>query len=57
MLDPNKLLETNDAHTWAREFCRINGKDLRPGIDWEGVMIGWFANAFAAQEMKDRRNA
>jgi len=51
------LHNTTNAQTWAEEWCkvarrlRLEGKEI---ID-EGWMIGWFANAFMAQEMEDRR--
>jgi len=51
----NELLGTNDAMIWATEFCNTKKK-----IGWtledidEGLMVGWFANAMFAQEMKDR---
>lgn len=35
------LMQTTDAHIWAKEFVRINGGD-------EGAMIGWFAAMWAA---------
>jgi hypothetical protein len=47
------LLGTNDAWTWATEFCRIfNGYEIRtvPDADNQigpGVLLGWFANAMA----------
>ena len=50
------LLQTNDALVWAQEFIdtmRRQNWDLND-ID-EGLMIGWFANAMAAQEMEDAR--
>ena len=48
------LLQTNDAYVWAQEFIRRK-KDNDWSLDDidEGLMIGWFANAMAAQEMKD----
>jgi hypothetical protein len=49
------LLETNDAHIWAQEFVLYNRDYLQPDIDWEGLMIGWFANAMAAQEYVDKK--
>jgi len=50
------LLATNDAMVWAVEFCKTKKK-----INWsledidEGLMVGWFANAMAAQEFADKR--
>ena len=52
-LTASQLLATTDAAVWAEQFCLI-AKDLGlEGID-EGWMIGWFANAMAAQEMAMR---
>lgn len=45
-----KLLETTDAMVWAEEFMRNFGDKLDQ-ID-RGLMVGWFANAMAAQERK-----
>lgn len=45
------LLNTTDAMVWAEEFMKNFGNRLNE-ID-TGLMIGWFANAFAAQESKD----
>lgn len=42
------LLETTDALVWAEEFMKNFGDRLNE-ID-TGLMIGWFANAFAAKE-------
>ncbi len=53
------LLQTNDAAVWAAEFERCKRKNgwTIDDID-EGLMIGWFANAMAAQEFSERtRNA
>jgi hypothetical protein len=49
-LSAGMLLSTTDASVWAREFCAIAGTLGHPNID-EGWMIGWFANAMAAQKM------
>jgi hypothetical protein len=50
------LLETTDAMVWAEEFVRIK---IKQGWTWtdidEGLMVGWFANAMAAQEMACRK--
>ena len=49
-----ELLETNDAMVWAKEFVATKNK-----MGWslndidEGLMVGWFANAMAAQEFQD----
>lgn len=57
MTDEVKLHDTTDASVWAREFCKrwpsalcqIEGKEgVSDGDDWEGTMIGWFANAIMA---------
>jgi len=50
------LLETTDAMVWAKEFVRTKNrmKWTLDDID-EGLMVGWFANAMAAQEFKDTR--
>jgi hypothetical protein len=37
-----KLLNTMDAQVWAKEFCRITGKEHPADID---TMRAWFANA------------
>lgn len=49
-LQAAKLLETTDATVWAEEFMKNFGDKLDQ-IDF-GLMVGWFANAFAAQERK-----
>lgn len=49
-LQAAKLLETTDAMVWAEEFMKNFGDKLDQ-ID-EGLMVGWFANAMAAQERK-----
>lgn len=43
-----------DARLWAQEWLRIYHTIDRRDVD-EGWMIGWFANAFAAQEARDMR--
>jgi hypothetical protein len=50
------LLGTTDAMVWAQEFVRILKKQewSLEDID-EGLMVGWFANAMAAQEFRDRK--
>jgi hypothetical protein len=40
-----KLLNTMDAAVWAKEFCRITGKEHPADID---TMRAWFANAIMA---------
>lgn len=54
--EPN-LHDTTDASVWAAEFCKrwpsalcqIPGKEgVSDGDDFEGTMIGWFANAIMA---------
>ena len=56
MNEPN-LHDTTDARVWAAEFCKmypsalcqIEGKEgVTDGDDFEGIMIGWFANAIMA---------
>lgn len=56
MKEPN-LHDTTDARIWAGEFCkmypyafcRIKGKEgFTTSDDFEGIMIGWFANAIMA---------
>jgi hypothetical protein len=50
--------ETTDAMRWADEFVsRFKGHTVAAGDIDEGLMVGWFANAFAAQESADRRDA
>lgn len=54
------LLGTADAMIWAEEFvktCRKYEIDPVNGDDPEGFMVGWFANAMAAQENFDRRKS
>ena len=59
-MNTNDLLQTNDAMVWAEEFCRIfAGKrvateDSGGAVD-PGLMVAWFANAMAAEEMAARR--
>ena len=50
----SKLLETNDAMVCAKEFveCKKKNKWTLDDID-EALMVGWFANAMAAQEFAD----
>ena len=47
------LLQTNDAMVWAVEFVRTSKENnwTIEDID-EGLMVGWFANAMVAQEIK-----
>jgi len=47
------LLKTNDAKVWAERFVQIK-KEKKWTIDDidESLMLGWFANAMAAQEFK-----
>lgn len=58
MGDPARgLMATRDAMVWAEEFCRIfKGKVVggEDGVVDEGLMVGWFANAFAVQEAFDK---
>lgn len=58
-MEATELLQTTDAEVWADEFMRLFGD--RPEVIDKGLMIGWFANAMAAQEMagtkKERRLA
>lgn len=49
-LQTAKLLDTNDAMVWAEEFMKSFGDKLDQ-ID-QDLMVGWFANAMAAQERK-----
>jgi hypothetical protein len=48
------LLETTDPVVWAKEFIRYKKKNKwkLEDID-EALMVGWFANAMAAQEFED----
>ena len=50
------LLSTNDAMVWAEEFVRIKEKNgwTLEDID-EGLMVAWFANAMAAQELAEAK--
>ena len=52
----SKLLEINDAQIWAIEFIKCKEKNnwALEDIDVD-LMIGWFANAMAAQEFKDNK--
>ena len=45
------LLETNDAAVWAKVFVEYKKENnwTLEDID-EGLMVGWFASAMAAQE-------
>jgi hypothetical protein len=45
-------VDTTDAMAWAKAFCAR----VRTGLDAtdEGWLVGWFANAMAAQERADR---
>jgi hypothetical protein len=57
------LMGTDDAMTWAQEFCRIfNGKvivaeDVNEGPVTPGTMVGWFANAMAVGESMFRQRS
>ncbi|MEO0975982.1 MAG: hypothetical protein AAFY24_01935 [Pseudomonadota bacterium] len=53
-LSASMLLSTTDAAVWAREFCATAESLGHKDID-ESWMIGWFANAMAAQEMAMQR--
>lgn len=53
-MDETELLQTKDAYTWAKEFCKrypaalcqIEGQEgAVQGVDFQGIMLGWFANA------------
>lgn len=49
-----KLHDTTDAQVWAQEFCKlfsIYGEHGEVIDDPEGLMIGWFANAFGTADM------
>lgn len=49
----HKLLQTNNAMTWAEEFVRIKKEKGWTLEDIEeGLMVAWFANAMAAQEIR-----
>ena len=45
-----ELLNTTDAQVWARKFMELFC-DRREDID-EDLMLTWFANAMAAEEMR-----
>lgn len=49
------LLNTVDAMVWAEEFDKlfqvVSREDSDPVDDGPGLMVGWFANAMAAQEI------
>ncbi len=53
----DQLRETTDATVWAKEWTRVYNELMLHGWDgdYEGWMIGWFANAFAAQETRDMK--
>jgi hypothetical protein len=58
------LLGTDNAMTWAEEFCRIfNDKTIVRGNESgqfisEGTMVGWFANAMqTAVMLHEKRRA
>lgn len=48
--DTNDLLNTNDAAVWAATFAKILREKGYENDDWEGWLVGWFANAMFAQE-------
>lgn len=50
---PSDLLRTNDAALWAEEFIRVKHEQnwTLDDIDF-ALMVGWIANAMAAQEFK-----
>lgn len=55
--DPmEQLLSSTDAMQWAREFerCKRENNWSLDDID-VNLMVGWFANAMAAQESEDNR--
>ena len=52
-LTASQLLATTDAAVWAEQVW-LRAKDLGLEDIDEGWMIGWFANAMAAQEMAMR---
>ena len=57
-MEETELLQTTDAMVWAKEFCeRFNIYQEPGGVieDGPGLMVGWFANAMAAQEMATRK--
>ncbi len=53
-MNSSELLQTNDAMVWAKEFVKTKKE-----MDWtlddidESLMVGWFANAMAAQEFSE----
>ena len=57
-MDTIKLLgsRTTDAMKWAETFvdCKIKNNWELKDIN-EGLMVGWFANAMAAQEYMDKK--
>lgn len=62
----NNLHETTDAAIWAAEFCKrfpsalcqVPGREgVTDGDDFEGIMIGWFANAIMAGVESEARKA
>jgi hypothetical protein len=48
--DTNDLLSTNDAAVWAATFAKILREKGYENDDWEGWLVGWFANAMQAHE-------
>jgi len=62
-IDDGVLRSTNDAKVWAEAFLSVIKKNypsfaaspqFNEILD-EGWLIGWFANAMAAQEFKDQK--
>lgn len=62
-IDDGVLRSTNDAKVWAEAFLAVIKKNhpsfaassqFNEILD-EGWLIGWFANAMAAQEFKDQK--
>lgn len=60
------LHDTTDASVWAKEFCKLWPTALsqvpgREGVeteeDFEGIMLGWFANAIMAGVDSENRRA
>jgi hypothetical protein len=52
----SELLETNDAMVWAKEFVSCMNKNNWTLHDIDvALMVGWFANAMAAQEFRDKQ--
>lgn len=49
--DTNDLLNTTDAAVWAATFAKILREKGYKNDDWEGWLVGWFANAMGAMEM------